>query len=139
MWTTYVWISVIVMCVISADAGTIKRSVSNPITKERWVFIPSHATPNDTWIPIPADIFYKSNETFWRDHFQLMYMTSHGVLSNDSFYSFDDGLSTSFMGYVMIVGVVLLSMIAVVIVKLMQSDKCKSRYQPQHGQKAFIP
>ena len=120
------------MCVTSVHAGTIKRPVSNLITKEGWVYIPIDASFNDTWIPIPSKIMDKINVTALRQHFQLVYMQSNGVLRNDSLYPSQDeatpALPAPFIGYVSALGLLLMIAIGCVIIKLMQSEQCKSRH-----------
>ena len=109
------------MCVISVHAGIIKRSVSNPIHEGQWVFIPFNTT-NDTWIPIPYHVL--ENQPELRKHFQLVYMQSNGVLSNETLYPARDKtpheLPLPFIGYVSVMLLLLGLATTFIIIKLMQ-------------------
>ena len=76
------------MCVITAHAVTVKRTVSKPTPspESKWVYIPVHANLNDTWIPIPYTVLQSFNATDLRRHFKLIRMHSNGVFSNDTLY-----------------------------------------------------
>ena len=108
------------MCVITAHAVTVKRTVSKPTSspESKWLYIPVHANINDTWIPIPHKILQSSNATDLRRRFKLMRIHSNGVLSNDTLYPFQDkqssNVSTAFIVYLCILLTILvMSVIAI--------------------------
>ena len=137
-WTTYVWIFVFGMCVASAHAGVVKRSVSSPTTQRGWAYVPSDASLSDSWIPIPSKIFDERNDTGWRQHFRMIYIPSKKNETLEPALG-DNPLLSSFIAYLCMVGVFLLLVIGSGVAKLMQSRRAKARHRSGHGQKTSIP
>ena len=142
-WMISVWIFVIVMCVTSVHARTVKRGVSNHTSKQEWVFIPIQvnvSNPNETWIPIPYEVFMESNVTELQQHFQIISLHYNGVLSNETLYPPYEGKAPHkslhpllFMVVLTPVLVLVLSGMVFAIVKLMQNRQRGNSHLFHHG------